>query len=68
MSDIEARVEALEILTAHQERTIEELNEVISEQWKQLDALKRQLGRLDDQLREVEAGMPAAPIQRPPHY
>lgn len=68
MTDIEARVEALEILTAHQDRTIEELHEVISEQWKQLEALKRQLGRLDDQLREVEAGMPAAPIQRPPHY
>ncbi len=68
MTDIEARVEALEILTAHQDRTIEELHEVISEQWKQLETLKRQLGRLDDQLREVEAGMPAAPIQRPPHY
>lgn len=68
MTDIEARVEALEILTAHQDRTIEELHEVISEQRKQLETLKRQLGRLDDQLREVEAGMPAAPIQRPPHY
>jgi SlyX protein len=68
MSGLEARVEALETLAAHQERTIEELNDVIAAQWKEIESLKRQLARLDDQLRDVESGLPAPPNQRPPHY
>jgi SlyX protein len=68
MSSLEARVDALETLAAHQERTIEELNQVIADQWKEIEALKRRLARLDDQLRDVEAGLPAPPNQRPPHY
>ena len=66
--ELEGRVEALETLAAHQERTIEELNEVIASQWKEIELLKRRLARLDDQLREVEAGLPAPPNQKPPHY
>jgi SlyX protein len=68
LAELRSRLEALEAYTAHQDRTVEELNETITAQWKEIDALKRQIGRLDDQLREVEAGLPAAPIQKPPHY
>jgi SlyX protein len=68
MSGLEQRIEVLERAMAHQDRTIEELNAVVADQWRQIDLLKRQLARLDDQLREVESGLPAQPNQRPPHY
>lgn len=71
MSEIEdliARLEKLEILAAEQERTIEDLNETITGQWREIDALKRRISKLDEELREVEAGLPAPPNQKPPHY
>jgi SlyX protein len=66
--DLKARVEALEAAVAHQDKTIGELNAVITDQWKLIERLKRQLSRLEGQLDEVAAGMPAPPIQKPPHY
>lgn len=66
--DLIARLEKLEILAAEQERTIEDLNETITGQWREIDALKRRISKLDEELREVEAGLPAPPNQKPPHY
>ena len=68
LAHLKARLETLEAQAAHQDRTIEDLNETITAQWKEIEALKRHLARLDDELREVAAGVPAPPIQRPPHY
>ena len=68
IEELRARVEKLEALAAHQERAIEELGGTVAGQWKTIEAMKRQLTRLDDELREVEAGLPAPPNQRPPHY
>jgi SlyX protein len=68
MAEVKARLEKLELLAAEQERTIEVLNETITGQWREIELLKRQLARLDDELREVEAGLPAPPNQKPPHY
>jgi SlyX protein len=63
------RLEALEIRVAHQDQTIEELNTTILDLWKELEALRRQVARLDDQLREVEqAGGSQGPEPKPPHY
>jgi SlyX protein len=66
--DLRARLDKLEMLAAEQERVIEDLNETITGQWREIEALKRRIAKLDDELREVEAGMPAPPIQKPPHY
>jgi|JI10StandDraft_1071094.scaffolds.fasta_scaffold4267078_2 SlyX protein len=66
--DFRARLEKLEMLAAEQDRTIEDLNQTITSQWREIEALRRQIAKLDDELREVEAGMPALPIQKPPHY
>lgn len=68
VEDLIARLEKLEILAAEQERTIEDLNETITGQWREIDALKRRISKLDEELREVEAGLPAPPNQKPPHY
>jgi SlyX protein len=68
IDELRARLDKLEMLTAEQERVIEDLNETITGQWREIEALKRRIAKLDDELREVEAGMPAPPIQKPPHY
>lgn len=67
--EIAARLEALEIRAAHQDRAIEELNEVIAGQWREIDRLKRLLAQIDDQIAAVEQlarnGTKEPP---PPHY
>lgn len=67
---ISARFDALETRVAFQEQTIEDLNITITDQWKQIDALKRELSRLTDEMRELEAGsdQPARRDPPPPHY
>jgi SlyX protein len=70
MSDLEARIEALEVRVAYQDQMIEDLNQTVIAQWKQIDSLKRQLNEMLDRVREVEdnAGGPSAPEPPPPHY
>jgi SlyX protein len=62
-----ARLDALEMRVAYQDQTIEDLNQTIIDQWKQIESLKRQLAELLDRVQEVEDG-PAAPERPPPHY
>jgi SlyX protein len=63
------RVETLEMRLTYQDLTIETLNKTITAQWKQIDALTRQLAILGERLHEVEndsgAGIRNEP---PPHY
>ncbi len=63
----EQRFFDLETRMAHQDRTIAELNDVITAQWKKLDTLERQIGRLGE---EMEAMLPEdlPANQKPPHY
>jgi SlyX protein len=65
-----ARIDALEIRIAHQDRTIEELNGTITDQWKQIEDLAYRVSRLSDELRAVEssAGAGEEPEPPPPHY
>ncbi|MGF9762826.1 SlyX family protein [Microvirga sp. 0TCS3.31] len=65
-----ARIEALEVRVAYQDQVIEDLNQTVIAQWKQIDALKRQLNEVVDRVQEVEdsSGGPAAPEPPPPHY
>jgi SlyX protein len=72
MGDIEtlsARIDTLEMRLAYQDKTIEELNETIVAQWKQIDMLTRQIAMLVDRVRQAEgqAGAPP-PEPPPPHY
>src|SRR5206468_9644056 len=62
------RIDALEARLAYQDDTIETLNQTITAQWKQIDALTRQLVQLGERLQEAEANAPGAANERPPHY
>ncbi len=70
MDDTLARIEALETKVAYQERTIEELNGALTEQWKQVDQLAKQVERLSDRIKRVEETAPSSPGDEPPppHY
>jgi len=71
MSDgktISDRIDALESKLMFQDETIETLNKAITAQWKQIDALTRQVAGLSDRLQEAEADRPAPGNERPPHY
>ena len=62
------RIDALESRVMFQDETIETLNQTITSQWQQIDALTRQLANLSDRLREAEATAPRPANEPPPHY
>lgn len=65
-----ARIERLEMTVADQDRTLEELNGVVVDQWKRIEELTRRVALVVDQLREVESGAAGRglPEPPPPHY
>jgi SlyX protein len=67
---LKARIDALEARVAHQDRTIEDLNDTVTAQWTEIETLTRQIARLDEQVREAQDRAPGArdPEPPPPHY
>jgi SlyX protein len=68
IEELRERVDTLETRLAYQDETIEQLNQTITAQWKQIDALTRQVAQLTERLQEAEARAPAPANERPPHY
>ena len=71
MSDVKSlseRIDALESRLMFQDETIETLNKTITDQWRKIDALTRQMAALSERLQEAEAHAPNAANEPPPHY
>ena len=66
--DLSERIDALEMRLTYQDVTIETLNQTITEQWKQIDALTRQVAELKERLQEAERHAPGPANEPPPHY
>ena len=62
-----ARLHALEIRIAHQDRVIADLNDVVTQQWSRIAALDRQLKALREEIQNI-APEHAGGNQPPPHY
>lgn len=74
------RISQIEVLLAHHERQIEELSEMTTRQWDEIDLLKRRLDSALSRLKEIEIGekedqgnapmtvTDIAAAEKPPHY
>jgi SlyX protein len=60
------RLIELESRLMHQEKLLEQLDEVVTEQQKRIDVLERTLARLQEQVRMQAEDHPSEPP--PPHY
>lgn len=65
MTDI-SRIDTLEVRLAHQDRLIEDLNQTITAQWKDIDRLKREIERLSDRMASAELALGPDPGDEPP--
>ena len=70
MNGLEDRITALESHIAHQDGTIDDLNEMVNKQWAEIEALRRDLAELRARLVRVEGDVgPSQPDDLPPpHY
>ena len=66
--ELSERIDTLETRLTYQDETIEQLNQTITAQWKQIDALTRKITELGDRLQEAEANAPGPANEPPPHY
>jgi SlyX protein len=67
--DLSERIDALESRIMYQDDTIEVLNQTITAQWREIDALKRQITSLSERLDEARAAGAQGPVdESPPHY
>ena len=61
-----SRLDALEARIAHQDQAIEDLNETITTQWKDIDRLKREVERLSDRVANAEQAIAPDACDEPP--
>ena len=65
------RLEKLEVLYSEQEYTVQALNQVVSQQEREISRLTERLANFDEQLRSLRAGLGEdvdTGDQKPPHY
>jgi SlyX protein len=67
---VEERLIELEIRSTHQERIIEELNEIVCRQEQAIERLERDLSLLREQVQQLQPSMNATIDEEepPPHY
>ena len=74
-----SKIDDLEIMIAHQDKQIQELNEIVTRQWDEIDALKKRLQLTHDKIQELEYNVndsgennmsvsDEAAANKPPHY
>jgi len=62
------RIDALEIIIAEQQQVIDDLNDMITQQWTAHEKLKRKISQITDQLQDLEENQSAPANQKAPHY
>jgi SlyX protein len=63
------RLDALEMRIAHQDEVINDLNRIVTEQWTQIDRLKREVAMLQESVRNpAQFGGNPTDEPPPPHY
>lgn len=70
MGDISKRLDDLETHVAHQDSTVDALNDVVLKQWDEIRALTAKIERLEAKLKTIEEASDGeqTPERPPPHY
>ena len=69
LEKLQTRLAELESKFSFQAETIEALSDTVTNQWKEIDKLKRKIGDLDGQVYNLESNADGtSPDQKPPHY
>ncbi len=69
MNSEDDRLTALEMRTAEQERTIEQMSDQIADQWKTVERLQNRLDALTERFLTLEEqSAPAIEAAKPPHW
>lgn len=68
--DLEARVQALEEALAHRDSELQDLSDMVSQQWKRIEAMEGELNRTKDRIITLEDDVGQGPEadQKPPHW
>jgi len=66
--EITERLNSLEVIVAEQQKTIDDLSEMITKQWSAHELLKRELSKMTGQIQDLEENQSAPVIQKAPHY
>ena len=67
--DSTERLDRLEMRLTEQEATVEDLNRIVTDQWRQIDRLTRLVSALREQVEEATArAAQRGPEPPPPHY
>ncbi len=68
-TDLEDLLTDLQTRLAFQDETINELNDVVTDQQQQIDRLREELRIFSDKLKTLEESVDTAPQdEKPPHY
>jgi SlyX protein len=65
--DADKRIDDLEIRLAHQDKMLADMSDMITQQWQKIEALERQLRRVDEEMQSLDLA-DAHPVTKPPHY
>lgn len=66
--DLRARLDDLEMRYAFQQEALDSLNDVVTNQWAEIDRLSSAIDLLKQHLADAGDDEPEDPDQRPPHY
>ena len=66
--ELSRRMEKLESHVAHLEHQVEQLNDVVIEQGKLLDRLRKEVQRQSRAMQTLELERIKSNVQKPPHY
>lgn len=74
----EEKINDIETALMHQDRQIQDLNDMVNAQWKEIDALKNRLDLALGKISSLESAIPdqnrdlsvaeIAALEKPPHY
>jgi len=70
-NDLSARVQVLEEMLAHKDSEVQDLSDMVNQQWKRLEALERALTRANERIVTLEddvGGEGSQADQKPPHW